>query len=148
MKKNLLIALWFTLVTTIIFGVLYPLAITGLARVLFPDGAHGQLIERDGKIVGSKLIGQPFSGPGYFRPRPSNAGAGYDAAQSSGSNLAPTNHVLLDRVKADVEKLQAENPGASIPIDLVTVRFRARSRNFSSGGGVPSSARCERTGNG
>ena len=120
MKKELLVALWFTLVTTFMFGVLYPLAVTGLAQVLFPGRANGQLLERDGKIVGSRLIGQPFSGPGYFHLRPSNAGAGYDATQSSGSNLGPTNHLLLDRVKADVEKLQAENPGAPIPIDLVT----------------------------
>ena len=120
MKKNLLIALWFTLVTTVMFGVLYPLAITGLAQVLFPHRANGQLIERNGKIVGSRIIGQSFTGPGYFHSRPSAAGTGYDATASSGSNLGPTNNALLDRVKADVQKAQAENPSASVPVDLVT----------------------------
>jgi potassium-transporting ATPase KdpC subunit len=120
MKKNLLIALWFTLVTTVMFGILYPLAITGLAQVLFPGRANGQLIEKDGKIVGSRLIGQSFTGPGYFHSRPSSAGTGYDASASSGSNLGPTNKALLERVKGDVQKLQAENPNAPIPIDLVT----------------------------
>lgn len=120
MKKNLLIALWFTLVTTVMFGILYPLAITGLAHVLFPERANGQLIERNGKIVGSRIIGQSFSGPGYFHSRPSSAGSGYDATSSGGSNLAPTNKILIERVKADVQKLQAENPTVSIPIDLVT----------------------------
>jgi len=120
MKKNLLIALWFTLVTTVMFGVLYPLAITGLAQVLFPYRANGQLIERNGKIVGSKIIGQSFSGPGYFHSRPSAAGTGYDATASTGSNLGPTNNTLLDRVKADVQKAQAENPSAPVPVDLVT----------------------------
>ena len=120
MKKHLLIALWFTLVTTLMFGILYPLAITGLAQVLFPNRANGQLIERNGKIVGSRIIGQSFTGPGYFHSRPSSAGTGYDATSSSGSNLGPTNKTLLDRVKADVEKAQAENPSASVPVDLVT----------------------------
>ena len=120
MKKNFLIALWFTLVTTVIFGILYPLAITGLARVLFPERANGQLIERNGKVVGSRIIGQAFSGPGYFHSRPSSAGTGYDATSSGGSNLAPTNKTLIERVKADVQKLQAENPAVAIPVDLVT----------------------------
>jgi K+-transporting ATPase ATPase C chain len=120
MKKNLLIALWFTLVTTVMFGVLYPFAITGLAQVLFPHRANGQLIERNGKIVGSRIIGQSFTGPGYFHSRPSAAGTGYDATASSGSNLGPTNNTLLDRVKADVQKAQAENPSVSVPVDLVT----------------------------
>ncbi len=120
MKKNFLIALWFTLVTTVMFGVLYPLAITGLAQVLFPDRANGQLIERNRKIVGSRIIGQAFSGPGYFHSRPSSAGTGYDPTSSGGSNLGPTNKILLDRVKADVEKAQAENQFASVPVDLVT----------------------------
>jgi K+-transporting ATPase ATPase C chain len=120
MKKNLLIALWFTLVTTVMFGVLYPLAITGLAQVLFPGRANGQLIQRNGKIVGSRIIGQSFTGPGYFHSRPSFAGTGYDASASSGSNLGPTNKALLDRVRSDVAKLRAENPNATVPIDLVT----------------------------
>lgn len=120
MKKNLLISLWFTLVTTVIFGFIYPLAITGIAQTMFRDRANGQLIEKNGKLVGSRIIGQAFSGPGYFHPRPSAAGSGYDSTSSSGSNLAPTNKALLDRVKVDVQKLQAENPNAPIPIDLVT----------------------------
>ena len=120
MKRNLLIAVWFTLVTTVIFGILYPLTITGLAHVMFPDRADGQLIERNGKVVGSGIIGQAFTGPGYFHSRPSSAGAGYDPTSSSGSNLAPTNKILIERVKGDVQKLQGENPAAAIPIDLVT----------------------------
>jgi K+-transporting ATPase ATPase C chain len=120
MKRNLITAFWFTLVTTVIFGVLYPLGITGLAQVLFPRQANGQLLERNGKVVGSRIIGQSFSGPGYFHSRPSNAGTGYDATSSSGSNLAPTNKTLIERVKGDVEKAHAENPSAPIPVDLVT----------------------------
>jgi K+-transporting ATPase ATPase C chain len=120
MKKNLMIAVWFTLVTTVMFGILYPLAVTGLAQVLFPARSNGQLIEKNGKTVGSRIIGQSFTEPGYFHSRPSNAGTGYDATASSGSNLGPTNKNLLDRVKGDVEKLKAENPQAPIPVDLVT----------------------------
>src|SRR5258707_12694674 len=104
MKKNLLIALWFTLVTTVMFGVLYPLAITGLAQVLFPGRANGQLIERNGKIVGSRIIGQSFAEPRYFHSRPSSAGTGYDPTSSSGSNLGPTNKLLFERVRCDVQK--------------------------------------------
>jgi len=122
MKKNLITAVLMTLVTTILLGLFYPLVVTGLAQVIFPDQANGSLIKHaDGTVIGSRLIGQPFSSPGYFRSRPSAAGAsGYDAGASSGSNLGPTNQKLIDRVKADVEKLQAENPGVPVPIDLVT----------------------------
>jgi potassium-transporting ATPase KdpC subunit len=120
MKKNFMIALWFTLVTTVIFGVLYPLAITGLAQLLFPGRANGQLIETNGKTVGSKIIGQSFTGPTYFHSRPSNAGSGYDPTSSGGSNLAPTNKLLIERVRSDVQKLQLENPSIPVPVDLVT----------------------------
>jgi len=122
MKKNLLISLWFTLVTTVLFGLIYPLAVTGLSQLLFPVNANGQLIERDGKLVGSRIIGQAFTGPGYFHSRPSAAGTGngYDSTSSSGSNLGPTSKALLDRVNGDVQKLHAENPGSLIPVDLVT----------------------------
>jgi K+-transporting ATPase ATPase C chain len=122
MKKNLLISLWFTLVTTVIFGLIYPLAVTGLSQLLFPGKANGQLIERNGKLVGSRIIGQAFTGPGYFHSRPSAAGTGngYDPTSSGGSNLGPTNKALVDRVNGDVQKLHAENPGSPIPVDLVT----------------------------
>jgi len=122
LKKNLITAVLMTIVTTIILGLVYPLVVTGLAQVIFPDKANGQLIRNaEGTIVGSRLIGQPFTSPGYFRSRPSAAGAnGYDASGSGGSNLGPTNQKLIDRVRADVEKLQAENPGKPVPIDLVT----------------------------
>jgi K+-transporting ATPase ATPase C chain len=119
-KENLRTAILITLVTTVLFGLIYPLAVTGLAQLLFPVQANGSLIQKDGQVVGSQLLGQTFSSPGYFHSRPSAAGAGYDASQSSGSNLAPTNHQLIDRVKGDVEKLHAENPAAPIPVDLVT----------------------------
>jgi potassium-transporting ATPase KdpC subunit len=120
--KNLLTAVLMTIVTTILLGLIYPLVVTGLAQVIFPAQANGSLIRSsDGTVIGSRLIGQPFSSPGYFRSRPSAAGAnGYDAGASSGSNLGPTNQKLIDRVKGDVTKLQAENPGKPVPIDLVT----------------------------
>src|SRR5438132_763993 len=119
--KNLFTAILMTIVTTVLFGLIYPLAVTEIAQLVFTEKANGQLIKRtDGTIIGSRIIGQPFSGPGYFHPRPSAAGAGYDAGASSGSNLGPTNQKLIDRVKADVATLQAENPGKPIPIDLVT----------------------------
>ena len=120
--KNLTTAILMTIVTTALFGLIYPLVVTGLAQVIFPENANGQLLKRsDGTVIGSRLIGQPFSSPGYFQSRPSAAGAsGYDAGASSGSNLGPTNQKLIDRVKADVERLKAENPGKPVPIDLVT----------------------------
>jgi len=120
MKTNLRIAILFTIVTTVVFGLVYPLGVTGLAQLLFPSKANGSLLVRNGRVIGSKLLGQPFSSPGHFHSRPSSAGTGYDASQSSGSNLGPTNHQLIERVKADVEKLRAENPGVPVPIDLVS----------------------------
>jgi K+-transporting ATPase ATPase C chain len=120
MKKELILAIRFTLVTTLVFGLLYPLGLTGLSKMLFPKQADGSLIEKNGRVVGSKLIGQSFSADKYFHPRPSAAGNGYDASASSASNLAPTNQALVDRVKSDVARLQQENPGVPIPADLVT----------------------------
>jgi K+-transporting ATPase ATPase C chain len=120
MKKNLITAILMTIATTILLGIIYPLVVTGLAKVLFPDKSNGQLIERNGKIVGSRIIGQAFTGPGYFHSRPSAAGNGYDAANSGGTNFGPTNQKLIDRVKQDTTQLQAENPQQPVPIDLVT----------------------------
>jgi K+-transporting ATPase ATPase C chain len=120
MKKNLLISILMTVVTTVLFGIFYPLIVTGLAQLIFPHRANGQLIVKDGKVVGSAIIGQGFSGAAYFHPRLSAAGNGYDAANSGGSNLGPTNQKLLDRVKGDVAANQQDNPGTPVPIDLVT----------------------------
>jgi K+-transporting ATPase ATPase C chain len=121
MMKNLVTAILMTVVTTVLLGLIYPLVVTGIAQVIFPGKANGQLIERNGQVIGSRIIGQPFTSPGYFRPRPSAAGTnGYDAAGSSGTNYGPTNKKLIDRVKADTEKLQAENLGKPVPVDLVT----------------------------
>jgi K+-transporting ATPase ATPase C chain len=121
MKKNLLISIWFTLATTVLFGIIYPLVVTGLAQMIFPRQANGDLIKQGDKLVGSHLLGQPFTAPGYFYSRPSNAGAaGYDPTASGGSNLGPTNKALQDRVNASVQTLQPTNPGTPIPADLVT----------------------------
>jgi potassium-transporting ATPase KdpC subunit len=118
--RNFVVAILMTVVTTVLLGVGYPLAVTGLAQVLFPAKANGQLIERNGKVIGSAIIGQAFSSPGYFRSRPSAAGTGYDAANSSGTNLGPTNKKLIDSVKQAVADAQKENPGTPVPVDLVT----------------------------
>ncbi len=119
--KNLRIAILMTSVTMVLLGVIYPLVVTGLAQLIFPDQANGQLIERNGQVIGSKLIGQPFTSAGYFHSRPSAAGVvGYDAGASTGSNLAPTNKRLIERVAADVAKRRAENASQPVPIDLVT----------------------------
>lgn len=118
--RNLVVAVLMTIVTTLLLGVAYPLVVTGLAQVLFRDKANGQLIERGGKVIGSRIIGQSFSSPGYFRSRPSAAGTGYDATSSGGTNLGPTNKKLVDAVTASVQAARKENPDAPIPIDLVT----------------------------
>jgi potassium-transporting ATPase KdpC subunit len=118
--KNLITAVLMTIVTTLLLGVVYPLVVTGLAQALFPAKANGQLIERNGNVVGSRIIGQAFSSPGYFHGRPSAAGTGYDAANSGGTNLGPTNKKLVDAVKAAVDAARKENPSAPVPIDLVT----------------------------
>jgi|SRR5208283_1834897 len=120
MRKNLLIAVLMTIVTTILLGIIYPLVVTGIAQLIFPHKANGQLISQNGKLIGSHIIGQPFAGPGYFHSRPSAAGTGYDAANSGGTNLGPTNKTLITRVQQDAEALRAENPGVPVPVDLVT----------------------------
>ena len=120
MRRNIITAVLFTIVTTILFGIAYPLAVTGLAQLLFKDKANGQLITQNGQLVGSKIIGQPFSDAKYFHSRPSAAGNGYDAANSGGSNYAPTNKKLVDRVAGDVTANQVDHPGAAVPVDLVT----------------------------
>src|SRR5437763_6017330 len=120
MKKSFLISVLITVSTTLLFGILYPLLVTGLAQLIFPHRANGQLIVKAGKLVGSSIIGQGFSGAAYFHPRLSAAGNGYDAANSGGSNLGPTNQKLLDRVKGDVAANQQENPATPVPVDLVT----------------------------
>jgi len=120
MKKNLIISVLMTIVTTILLGIIYPLVVTGLAQLFFKDKANGQRIVQNGTVIGSRIIGQSFTGAAYFHSRPSSAGTGYDAANSNGSQLGPTNHALIDRVKGDVATNQADNPGQLVPIDLVT----------------------------
>ena len=122
MLRHFLPALRLSLVTMVLTGLLYPALITGLARVLFPGRAEGSLVRRDGRVVASELIGQNFTRPEYFHGRPSAAGDGYDAANSSGSNLGPTSKKLADRVSSDAARFRKENPTASgpLPADLVT----------------------------
>jgi potassium-transporting ATPase KdpC subunit len=122
MKKNLITAFLMTIAATILLGLIYPLVVTGVAQLVFKDKANGQIVRRNGEAIGSRIIAQPFTSAKYFHPRPSAAGAnGYDATNSQGTNYAPTNHKLIDRVKADVASLQAENPGQPIPVDLITM---------------------------
>jgi K+-transporting ATPase ATPase C chain len=110
-----------TVVLTVLLGVIYPFVITGLAQVIFPRQAAGSIIVKDGKVIGSSLIGQPFTGPGYFHSRPSAAGNGYDATASGGTNLGPTSQKLFEtNVRSAADALREENPNSAIPVDLVT----------------------------
>jgi len=118
--RNLVVAVLMTIVTTLLFGIVYPLAMTALAQAIFPAKANGQLVERNGRVIGSRIIGQAFTSAGYFHGRPSAAGSGYDATSSSGTNLGPTSKKLADAVKAAVEAARRENPDVAVPIDLVT----------------------------
>jgi K+-transporting ATPase ATPase C chain len=110
----------FTIVTTLLFGLGYPLVVTGIAGAIFPHKAAGSLILKDGQVIGSELIAQSFTSDKYFHPRPSAAGNGYDATASGGSNLAQSNKALVDRIQASIDALSKENPGHPVPIDLVT----------------------------
>jgi K+-transporting ATPase ATPase C chain len=113
-------AIRFTLVTTVLIGLGYPLVVTAIAGVVFPHKAAGSLILKDGQVIGSELIAQSFTSDKYFHPRPSAAGNGYDATASGGSNLAQSNKALVTRIQGSIDQLSKENPGHPVPIDLVT----------------------------
>ena len=134
MLRHLITAIRYTLITTVIFGLIYPLVVTGLAQVLFHDKANGQLLYQNGQLVGSRIIGQSFTAPQYFHSRPSAAGNGYDAANSGASNYAPTNKKLIDRVAGDVAALQVDHPGEDVPIDLVTASASGLDPNITPAG--------------
>jgi len=118
--KEIYPAIAMTIVLTVVLGIIYPMVVTGIAQVMFPTKAGGSLIEKGGRVIGSSLIGQPFTGAGYFHSRPSAAGSGYDATASAGSNLGPTSQKLMDNVKTAAQSLQEENPESPVPVDLVT----------------------------
>ena len=121
MKKNLITSILYTIVATVLLGLIYPLVVTGLAQLLAKDQANGQLLKKNGVTVGSRILAQPFSSAGYFHARPSAAGTnGYDATNSGGTNWGPTNQKLIDRVKNDAATLHSENPEKPVPVDLVT----------------------------
>src|ERR1700740_1516982 len=119
MKKNLITAFLMTVAMTVLLGLIYPLIVTALAQLLFHDKANGQIISNNGQAIGSRIIAQPFTSAKYFHPRPSNAGNGYDAANSGGSNLSATNQKLIDRARADATALQEETTSQPVPVDLI-----------------------------
>ena len=123
LKRQIYPAIAITAVLTVLLGIVYPVVVTGLAQVIFKDKANGSLIEKNGAVIGSKLIGQPFSGAGYFHSRPSAAGSGYDATASAGTNLGPTSQKLLENLKTAADALSEENPNTPIPVDLVTASW-------------------------
>lgn len=145
MRRHLITAVLYTIVTTVIFGVVYPYAVTAAAQLLFHDKANGDLIQTNGQTAGSRLIGQPFSAPEYFHSRPSAAGNGYDASNSSGSNYAPTNKKLIDRIAGDVALLQPDHPGEKIPVDLVTASGSGLDPDITPAGAEFQVARVART---
>jgi K+-transporting ATPase ATPase C chain len=119
--KHIYPAIALTIVLTVLVGIVYPFVIIGLSQLLFKEKAHGSLIEKDGKVIGSRLIGQPFNGADYFHSRPSAAGSGYDATASGGTNLGPTSKLLFEeQVRGRSKQLRTENPNAEIPVDLIT----------------------------
>ena len=136
MRGALIIAIRYTLVTTVLLGIVYPLIITGLAQLTMRDKANGQLLTRNGQIIGSAIIGQGFSSPSYFHSRPSAAGNGYDATNSAGSNLAQSNKALVTRIDADVANWQKLNPGQPVPIGLVTTSASGLDPDISPAGAL------------
>jgi K+-transporting ATPase ATPase C chain len=143
-RKIIFTSILYTLVTTILLGIGYPMLVTGIARVAFPKQANGSLIEKNGTLVGSSLIGQPFSGDNYFHSRPSAAGTGYDATSSGGSNYGPTSKKLIDRISADTATAQADHPGVPVPIDLVTASASGLDPHISPAGAEYQVARIAR----
>jgi len=147
MWEQILPGLRIKLLMTVVLGVIYPLAMTGLSQLLFPNKANGSLITQSDKVIGSELIGQNFTKPEYFHPRPSAAGIGYDAANSAGSNFGPTNQKLIDRVKASIEQVRKENPdyAGPIPADLVTASASGLDPHLSPDSARVQSARVAKT---
>lgn len=136
LRQHLVIAIFMTLVTTIVYGLAYPLGVTAIAESVFSETANGQLVLRDGRLVGSRLIAQPFTSQGYFWPRRSAAGEGQDASASGGSNLGPTNRHLVERVARDLRKWRATNPGVLVPIELVTASASGLDPHLSPAGAL------------
>jgi potassium-transporting ATPase KdpC subunit len=136
MRKTFVVAILYTFVTTVLLGIAYPLVVTALAEITMPNKANGQLITQDGHVLGSEIIGQGFTSDRYFHSRPSAAGNGYDATNSGGSNLGPTNKKLVDRIDAEAAAYQKQNPGKDVPIDLVTTSASGLDPDISPAGAL------------